>query len=58
MIQNLLTAAAGCQAASGVLIISQSEVIYLLPLPLTVTMRDNGDVFLIKISSEIPELFK
>lgn len=66
VIQNLLTAAAGCQAATGVLIISQSGVFYLPPLPLTVSMGANGDVFLIKMrqgeyelsSSELPELPK
>lgn len=44
VIQNLLTAAADSQAATGVLIISQSGVFY-LPLPLlAVSMGANGDV--------------
>lgn len=51
-IQNLLTAAAGCQAATGVLIISQSGVFYLPPSPLTVSMGANGDVFLIKMRQQ------
>ncbi len=49
VIQNLLTAAAGCQAATGVLIISQSGVFYLPPTPLIVSMGANGDIFLIKM---------
>ena len=58
-IQNLLTAAAGCQAATGVLIISQSGVFYLPPLPLILSMGANGDVFLIKMRQgehELPSL--
>lgn len=49
VIQNLLTAAAISQAATGVLIISQSGVFYLPPSLLTVSMGVNGDIFLIKI---------
>lgn len=49
VIQNLLTAAAGCQASTGVLIISQSGVFYLPPSPLAASVGANGDVFLIKM---------
>lgn len=65
MIQNLLTAAAAWQAATGVLIISQSGVFYLPPSPLMVSMGANGNVFLIKMrprrdeltGSQVPEVW-
>lgn len=65
VIQNLLTAAAGCQAATSILIISQSGVFYLPPSPLMVSMGANGDVFLIKmrqgeyeLSSQAPQILR